>query len=257
MRNFVLDVVNEGRKQNTIYLIFDADVTPVCSSIKELKKQKSGKSISLTSYILHCFVKVIDENRLFNSYRLGKKKLVLFDDVDVSVMVEKEIDGALQPIHYIVRSANNKTLIEIQKELSAAKHMSFEEMIPKRDRFFFNNTPGFLRKLFWRRLRKYPHVKKAFAGTVGLTNIGMAGEGISYLIPITPMTTTLAIGGISNKTIMTDGALENRDFISLNLCVNHDIIDGAPLMRFKSRLEEVIKSCLDLTDLPADQSKKG
>ena len=155
MRNFVLDTVEQGRLKNTIYMLIEMDVTDCHKQLEEYKHQ-TGESISFTGFLLRCFAKAIDEDKHMQAYRRGRKSLMIFEGVDVAVMVEKEIQGQMQPIHYILRNANKKTLTEINEELRRVKNASFEEIVTPLDRKFFGKAPDFIRKLFWRLARWDP-----------------------------------------------------------------------------------------------------
>ena len=52
------------------------------------------------------------------------------------------------------------------------------------------------------------------------------------------MTLTLSIGAICLQPAFADGVLVEREFLQLNLSADHDIIDGAPLMRFAAALKK-------------------
>jgi hypothetical protein len=52
------------------------------------------------------------------------------------------------------------------------------------------------------------------------------------------MTLSLCIGSIEKKFALVDGQVVERDVIHLNISVDHDIIDGAPLVRFANRLKK-------------------
>ncbi len=244
-RNGVLDIVHEGRKRDIIYFTFEVDITDAYRSIKRLKAEKK-QSPSITTYMIRCFAKTISEQKVFNAYRKGKCKLIVFDDVDVAITVEKEVNGLLIPVHYIVRTADKKKIGEIQAEIDIAKRATYEETVPELDRKFFGKTPGFLRSLFWAVARRRPKVQKAFSGTTGLTSVGMFGAGHVHLLPITFMTSTLAVGGLETKPKIIDGKIVERDILCLTLCVDHDIIDGAPAMRFITRFKNIAESCLEL-----------
>lgn len=43
-----------------------------------------------------------------------------------------------------------------------------------------------------------------------------------------------------------DGRIEIREYLSLTLSFNHDVIDGAPAARFAQRLKELIESAYGL-----------
>jgi pyruvate/2-oxoglutarate dehydrogenase complex dihydrolipoamide acyltransferase (E2) component len=54
------------------------------------------------------------------------------------------------------------------------------------------------------------------------------------------MTLTLSIGSIEKKLVMHNEQVVERDFIHLNVNVDHAVVDGAPLMRFVQRFKELL-----------------
>ena len=46
-----------------------------------------------------------------------------------------------------------------------------------------------------------------------------------------------------------DGQVEFREYLSMTISVDHDVIDGAPAIRFALRLKELIESGYGLFDL--------
>ena len=106
---------------------------------------------------------------------------------------------------------------------------------------WFFLLPAFLRKALWFFIRRNPYWFKDFAGTAGVTSMGMYASGAAVGVPITPMTLTLTIGTIEKKLVLQNGQVVERDFIHLNLSVDHDIIDGAPLMRFAERFKQILR----------------
>jgi pyruvate/2-oxoglutarate dehydrogenase complex dihydrolipoamide acyltransferase (E2) component len=241
LRNFVLDVMEEGRSQNTVYVQFDVDITAVRETLQKIKASNL-QSISLTGFIAKCLAQTVSEQKHVHAIRNGKK-LILFDDVDIATMIEREVDGFMQPVNYIIRASQKKTMHEIQEELKKAKTepIGGDYAMNKIERFFFG-LPRAFRRIFWHLSHKKAELRKQFVGTVGLTNVGMFGEGAAFVLPITPMTLTLAIGTIQKRPAIVDGILEEREFLCLTIGVNHDIIDGGPLMRFVARLKELLHS---------------
>jgi pyruvate/2-oxoglutarate dehydrogenase complex dihydrolipoamide acyltransferase (E2) component len=90
----------------------------------------------------------------------------------------------------------------------------------------------------WLYVRGNPYRFKNHVGTVGVTSMGMHTSGSAVVVPITPMTLTLSIGSIEKKLFLEDGQVVKRDVIHLNLSADHDLIDGAPLMRFVDRFKK-------------------
>ncbi len=237
IRNFILDLMAEGRRKNTINLAFEADISDALTRLSAMPEP-----VSITSFVAKSLLLALDENPHMQAYRYGKTELVLFDDVDLSFTVEREFDGAVLPLAFISRAANRKSATQLHKELQAAKVAPLGATGPMSalEKTFFL-LPDFMRRLVWRYIRSDPYVFKQLAGTVAVTSMGMYTRGAAVMFPITPMTLTLSVGAVEKKLVLVDGAPVERDVIHLNLGADHDIIDGAPLMRFadvfKTKLE--------------------
>jgi hypothetical protein len=92
--------------------------------------------------------------------------------------------------------------------------------------------PTFLfRFLLWM-VGRYPQMEKRDRGTVELTAVGMFGEGAGWGIPPAGPTLTIIVGGIGEKPGVVDGHIAMRDYLSMTISFDHDIIDGAPAARF-------------------------
>ena len=119
---------------------------------------------------------------------------------------------------------------------SPATSPSLQHMTAAR---IFVAMPGLLRRLALRALYRLPDRQRRIMGTVGVSSVGMFGEGGGFGIglPVHPM--DLLIGGI------TDEAGKQR--ISLTLGFDHDVVDGAPATRFASRFRAMLEAGEALT----------
>jgi hypothetical protein len=95
--------------------------------------------------------------------------------------------------------------------------------------------PIFLFRFLWR-MREYPQLQKKYWGTVVLTAVGMFGKGAGWGIPISGDTLSIMLGGIAEKPGVVDGHIAIREYLSLTISFDHNIIDGAPAARFTERL---------------------
>ena len=236
MRNAILDIMAEGRRKNIINLLVKPDVTLLSQEMEQLRAQNDAPKPTLTACIGYVFAACVDADRSLQAYRLGRKKLVLFDEVDLAMMVEREVENQLLPVVHIIRRANTKSLSEIDASLRQAKTAPLGSHGPlSRLEYFFFTLPPCLRRLVWWYLRRDPYSFKQLAGTVGITSMGMHAQGAAVVIPITPMSLTLSIGSIEQGWKVIDGQPVERKFLQCNIGADHDVIDGAPLMRFAER----------------------
>jgi hypothetical protein len=240
IRNFVRDVLAEGRRKNIAHLLLEADIGPIRERLAE-HRRRGAEPVSITSYVAKSFACAINEDKRMQAYRLGKSRLVVFDDVDLVFMVEREWEGEPLPVFSIVRAAQRKATHEIHRELQAAREspLGTDGAMNALEMQFFL-LPSFLRAALWFFVRRNPYWFKDVAGTAAVTSMGMFTSGAAVGMPITPMTLSLCIGSIQKKLALLDGQVIERDVIQLNISVDHDIIDGAPLVRFADRLKKIL-----------------
>jgi hypothetical protein len=240
LRNFVVDVLAEGRRKKIAHLMLEADIGPMRERLAEHRRAGLGW-VSITSYVAKSFACAIDDDKHMQAYRLGKSRIVLFDDVDLTFMVEREWEGEPLPVFCIVRAAQRKTAHEIHRELQAAKETPLGTDGPMNAlemQFFL--LPSFLRRALWFFVRRNPYWFKDLIGTAGVTSMGMFTSGVAVGVGITPMTVTLCIGSIEKKLALVDGQAIEREVMHMLLSVDHEIIDGAPLARFAERFNKIL-----------------
>src|SRR5512143_3520955 len=103
-----------------MYGLLEVDVTVVRQFIAE-HKARTGEALSFTGYLAFCLARAVDEDKSVQAYLKGRKQLVVFDDVDVGLPVEREIDGKRAPAGHIIRRANHKTFLEIHQEIRSVQ----------------------------------------------------------------------------------------------------------------------------------------
>jgi 2-oxoacid dehydrogenases acyltransferase (catalytic domain) len=241
LRNFLLDVLAEGKRKHIAHIMLEADIGGIKERLAE-RRERGEAPVSMTSYIAKSFACAIEVDKRVQAYRLGKSRLVVFDDVDFAFMIERQWEGESIPVFYIVRAAQRKSAYEIHRELQTAKETPLGTDGPMNAlemQFFL--LPRFLRKAVWFVIRRNPYWFKDVAGTAAVTSMGMHASGAAAGIPITPMTLTLTIGTIEKKPALQDGQLVERDVVHLVLSIDHDIVDGAPLMRFVERFKQLLR----------------
>lgn len=249
MRRVIVEILEEGKRMHHVHGIMQFEVTPVRALIQAYR-DRTGETLSLTAFIIHCFGHAVGENPVLNAYRKGTK-VFRFSDVDVSTIIERETPGGKKvPTTLIVRRANTKSFQEIHEEIRLAQTARLtgtalgEDKQAKKTNLFLR-LPKVVRKIIWWRTRRNPKFKKDNLGTVCVTAVGMfggTGRGAGWAVPIGPWATMLTVGTIEQKTCHEDGALVDREFVNLTLSVDHDLVDGAPATRFVVRLKDMIES---------------
>jgi pyruvate/2-oxoglutarate dehydrogenase complex dihydrolipoamide acyltransferase (E2) component len=250
VRIAAVDLIDQAKKQNNIHGLTELDISKVRNFIENYKNKTSVK-LSFTSFIIHCLAQAIEENKMVHAYRKSQKSLIIFDDIDVNTMIERNIEGNLMPWTYVVRAANKKSFLEIHKEIRNAKvgEIGIGEL--KKRMKIYSHAPKMIRNLFWRQYKRNPHLRKRMAGTVAVTSVGMFGKTKGWGIPIAFHTLVVTVGGIYLKPVLIDEELVNHEFLSLTVSFDHDIVDGAPAARFISKFADLIENayCIESIEI--------
>jgi pyruvate/2-oxoglutarate dehydrogenase complex dihydrolipoamide acyltransferase (E2) component len=235
--------------------LIEVDVTRAREFLRE-HQANTGESLSFTAFIIACLAKAVDENKAVQAFRKGNKRLILFDEVNVFTLIERDVAGQVPIMPYIIKVANRKTLREIHQEIRAAQVQDVEKVVK-----WLQFQPAFLfRPFFWVFSwigRRYPQVWKNYVGTVGITSVGMFGNGAGWGIPPALPVLMMTVGGIGEKPVIVDGHIAMRDYLSLTISFDHDIIDWAPAARFTRRLKELIESGYGLPDSTEEMELAG
>jgi chloramphenicol O-acetyltransferase len=248
IRRWTAAAYRSVRFKPLIHGLLEVDVTTARAALRE-HKAKTCESLSFTAYLIACLGKAVDEHKAVQALRKGSKRLVIFDDVDVWTPIERETDHQIVLLPHIVKAANHKSFRAIHDEIRAAQVADIRR-VAKGPRFIPAALFGLVIWLFWRLGRQRPQFQKRSVGTVSLTAVGMFGKGAGWGVPPpfpTPLMVT--VGGIGEKRVEVDGHSAIREFLSLTISVDHDIVDGAPAARFAKRLKELIESGYGLDGL--------
>jgi pyruvate/2-oxoglutarate dehydrogenase complex dihydrolipoamide acyltransferase (E2) component len=280
MRRVLSIMLSSVRRKNMMHGLVEMDLTKAHQYMRDYKA-RTGVSLSLTAFIVTCLAHAVDENKSVQAYRKGKNQFILFNDVDVTVQVERKQGGQIKPatskqstmsshqnehgtVHthqyyrvdtlfpHIIKAANKKSFMEIHQEIRAAQEEKIESTLKFKALNWIAFLPAFMIEFIWRLLwwliKRNPRLQKNYGGTVGVTAVGMFGKGSGWGIPTAAHTLDITLGGIGEKPILINGLLENREYLNMTISMDHDIIDGAPATRFALRLKELIESGYGLVD---------
>jgi pyruvate/2-oxoglutarate dehydrogenase complex dihydrolipoamide acyltransferase (E2) component len=242
-----IDIGVASKRKHHISSLIELDVTEARRLLKQLPKEEN---YSFTAWLLKCISLAIDENKEIQGIRYRRKNIIVFDDVDIAMMVEREINGQKAPLPYVIRGANQKSIQDIHLEIKSAQNQRIEnegdyvlgEKKNAKMMKLYAKTPTFLRNLIWRRIIKNPFITKEQLGTVMMTSVGMMGKVNGWVVPKSVHPVSFAIGSIIKKPGVVDGLISIRDMMHVTITIDHDVIDGAPAIRVLSKFTKLIES---------------
>lgn len=249
------DVGVIGRKKHHIIGLLEIDVTNARRKIKE--NIRLGFKMSFTSWLIKVISSTIAEHPYIHAINTHRRQQILFHDVDISLPIEKDVNGVKVPLAALITSTNTKTIEEIHAEIQESVQKDIvneKDFVLKKNhdtpgsRLFFN-MPQFIRLLIWKFLLSNPFRRKQNMGTAIITSIGMAGRFPGWIIPKSIHNLTFGIGSIVKKPWVVDNDIQIRDILHLTILFDHDVVDGVPAARFTDQLVKNIEKSRHLENL--------
>lgn len=238
------EALGEG---HNMHALIELDVTDIRQKLRTGRKE--GRSVSFFGYILSAIARTIDENKELNHIRKGKR-IIYYDEVDIDIPIEMEFNGTSIPRKYLVRDAARKTAADITSEIEVAKKAGESGKIGEDDKWALrwikiaSIIPKWLFKIISRQISKNTSMTKKHFGTTYVTSVSGFTNVSGFAVPfIAGQTRPLAfsIGSIVKKPGIINSEIKIREYLSLTITINHDLVDGAPAARFINRLKQRVE----------------
>jgi pyruvate/2-oxoglutarate dehydrogenase complex dihydrolipoamide acyltransferase (E2) component len=250
-RQMVIDVVELGFSKHHVCAFLELDVTKA-RRLLSIHKDNKGQSLSFTGWMAKCIGQAVSEHPHVHAIRRGRHNSVIFEDVDILITIQKEINGEEIPLPYVVRKVNEKSIEQITSEIRSAQSQPTESgtiMIGDKPWFanFYLHLPKIIRTTFARLMARDPFFVKKYTGTIGISAVGMMGNFKGWAIPVSPQPLYFALGGIVEKPGVVEKQIAIREFLHLSFVFDHDVVDGTPIARFVSCLTSLVEGGFGLS----------
>jgi pyruvate/2-oxoglutarate dehydrogenase complex dihydrolipoamide acyltransferase (E2) component len=240
-RRLVIDAGRAAGRRHAVHGLIEVDVTSARGALRR-HWETTGEHLSLTAFVLACVARAVAADPTVQAYRDLRGREVIFDQVDIGMPVEVDLNGSSFAFTHVLRDAGHRTVQDLHREIREVKadpHLSPSvRKAPWAHAYLM--VPGFLRVRLLGALHRLPYRQRALAGTVGVTAVGMFGAGGGWGIAFQLHTLGIVIGGITRRPILFQGRLVEREFLQLTVSVDHDVVDGAPAARFVARLRDLL-----------------
>jgi pyruvate/2-oxoglutarate dehydrogenase complex dihydrolipoamide acyltransferase (E2) component len=183
-----------------------------------------------------------------SAYLYSKNKLIIFNDINISILVEKKINNKKVPIPVVIEKTNLKSALEITDIIEKAKSVELsvdEIVINKKVNFserIYYYMPGFMRREVWRFMLRNPKIAYKKMGNAVVTSVGMMGKINGCFIQRSVHPVSFGIGSVLKKAVVINNQIMIREILNMTILIDHDVIDGAPMVRLLNELTKSIES---------------
>lgn len=245
------DTFAAGLAKHHIAALLEFDVTEARQKLREIRRK--GNDISFNGWIIKVISSVLIRHPEAAAFLSNKKKLIIFRDINISVIIEKTLGSSRVPLPLLIEKTNQKSPGEITREIKGAKESELisDDILPDRKPTFSENLyyllPGFLRRLIWRLILRMPKMAFSKMGNVVVTSVGMMGKINGWFIQKSIHPVSFGIGSVIRKPVVIGSEVKIREILNMTVLIDHDVIDGAPMVRVLDDLTGYIESGREIT----------
>lgn len=259
-RNNLSDFLHNAQRRKNVSFCWEVEITRVLERVQQVQRE-TKIAVSLNAYWIHLLARAVRQHPAMQAVRVPwRRRIAQYDGVDVGTAVEQRVPGfGSIAVPYTIRDADKKSLAQICVELrSARKRNLIAEDPGLRLRGRLAHFPRFLRLLFWKWVDLDPGRRRRIRGTVGITNLSFLSDQQrpAFGLPLALLPTNLTVGSTYPRLVPCD--TDPRGFrvatmLCLTLTSDHEIVDGAPMVRFGRTLTQSIERADGLDDTLATQ----
>lgn len=246
-----LDIGRLGKKKHHIAALIELDVTNGRKKIREFNKN-NNETISFNGWLIHVIAQTIKSHENVVAFGKGKNRRLIFEDINVSLIVEKESKKEKVPVPLVIEKAQNAGIPSISKQIAEArqKELAKDEIVLQKKTgrmeklYYF--LPAFFRRSIWIYILNHPKVAFRNMGNVAFTTVGTMGNVNGWFIPTSIHPICFGTGAIIKKPKIVNDSVEIREILNMTVLLDHDVVDGAPMARFINTLSKNVENAFGL-----------
>jgi pyruvate/2-oxoglutarate dehydrogenase complex dihydrolipoamide acyltransferase (E2) component len=119
-RRVMLNILDLSAPKHSMYGLLEVDVTAARQFII-VHKRRTGEALSFIGFLTPCLARAVDEDKAVQAFLKGRKQLVLFDGVDIGVMIEHKAGEKRALMGYVFGGTNHKTYREIHDKIQSVQ----------------------------------------------------------------------------------------------------------------------------------------
>lgn len=251
----------DGRIFGTMFL----DVSKALALSKQVEKEH-GLKLSMGVFIGKAISIALKRVPQFNAKKIWG---TFYEKDSVDVYFQVDIEGGGDLSGTVVEKADQKTIVEIAKELkekSEKLRKGHDDQYEKTQKGLFGWLPPFIIRwilsflifiqynlgvdLRWFGIKAKPDP----FGTVMVTNVGMFGIDIAYAPLVTPARVPLValVGRVNEQAVVVDGKIEIRPILTAGATFDHRYGDGYHIGKIVRAVRHFVENPHLGQQIPAD-----
>ncbi|MFW5886968.1 MAG: 2-oxo acid dehydrogenase subunit E2 [Bacteroidota bacterium] len=147
-------------RKNNVRALLEFDVTENRKKIREVRRRRA--KLSFNAWLIKVISDSMKNHPDVATFRISTRKMIRFNDINISMVVEKDLGEEKVPIPMVIEKCNKKTPEEIPLEIEEPKNqlMTKDDVVLGRRvtwlESLYYRLPGFTRRWAWHYMLGHP-----------------------------------------------------------------------------------------------------
>jgi pyruvate/2-oxoglutarate dehydrogenase complex dihydrolipoamide acyltransferase (E2) component len=222
---FVYGLKNRAKKQHCLgYGTFSVEM----DRLEQLRKAycRAVAPVTKVTLLVKALALAVAQNPKVNAIlfrRLLGPRIVQFERVDVNLPIMRRIGQRTITFIGVIRNAPEKSLAEIQQELTNYQRCDPAQSPAIRRVMWFDGKPLWLARLVHWRMGSDPEFYIRNVGTCGLT-LGHGNH--EHAFPIAPTSAVFALGGVARRPVVRGEEVAVARVMKCTLMIDNFVVPG-------------------------------
>ncbi len=124
VRQFTADTGKISRDKHYMRTLLEVDVSNALQKLKAMRTREN--KVSFLAWFIHILGACVANHPPIDGVKQGKRSVISFKDVDISTIVEKQVEGVGVPIPLVLRDVNHQSIQQIEQSIRSAVEQKME-----------------------------------------------------------------------------------------------------------------------------------
>ena len=228
-RRAVVDLDRFGLRHRRVATLLEIDVTRARRSIRH--SNRGGESaVSFLAWLVKSIAASVAAHSANPGDRSVRTGAVASD---VSIVVDRLVDGAAVSMPLLVRRADSRSVSEIETEIRRARETPVDGpslVLGRRSRPFtllYTALPAPIRRALVARALRRRRAAGSPRNGVMVAPSGMGGRVKGWFIPRSSHPVCIGVGAVTPRAVVLNGTIVSRDVLHMTVLVDQGLADDA------------------------------
>lgn len=230
--------------------LLEMDVTRARHQIR-LTNRGGQSAVSFIAWLVGTVARTLSDHPDVRPDAPGKRRAGA-NTVTINLLVDRLVEEHRAAVPLVIHDAETRSVSDIEAMIHRARNVPMEAVAFVVGRAtgpvaaVYRSLPGFIRRGILRTVVRSRRRLDKVRASVVISTSGMGGRVKGWFIPTSRHPMCIGIGAVTQKAVVLNGTIEQREIFHMTILLDSSVIGGKPASRWVSQLVRSVESASEL-----------